>query len=75
MKGARFKVYQDDAKQWRWRLQSANGRILADSGEGYSRKWGAERAAERIFELMQTPFADWTPETYQEAARHSIKVH
>jgi uncharacterized protein YegP (UPF0339 family) len=29
-------VYYKDAKgEWRWRLVAANGRILADSGEGY----------------------------------------
>ena len=30
-------VYYKDAKgEWRWRLVAANGRIIADSGEGYS---------------------------------------
>jgi uncharacterized protein YegP (UPF0339 family) len=29
-------VYYKDAKgEWRWRLVAANGRIIADSGEGY----------------------------------------
>ncbi len=27
--------YQDANKQWRWRLKAANGRIIANSGEGY----------------------------------------
>jgi len=27
--------YQDTKGEWRWRLKAANGRILADSGEGY----------------------------------------
>lgn len=32
----RFEVYQDAAGEWRWRLRStANGRIMADSAEGY----------------------------------------
>lgn len=48
MRGATFKVYQDDAGQWRWRLQSVNGRILADSGEGYTRKASAARAVRKI---------------------------
>jgi uncharacterized protein YegP (UPF0339 family) len=29
---------QDNAKEWRWRLKAANGRTIADSGEGYSAK-------------------------------------
>ena len=29
-------VYYKDAKgEWRWRLKAANGRTIADSGEGY----------------------------------------
>jgi uncharacterized protein YegP (UPF0339 family) len=30
----KFQIYQDSAKEWRWRLKAAN--IIADSGEGYS---------------------------------------
>lgn len=32
------------ADGWRWRLQARNGRIVADSGEAYTRRTGAERA-------------------------------
>jgi uncharacterized protein YegP (UPF0339 family) len=28
--------YKDQKGEWRWRLKASNGRILADSGEGYS---------------------------------------
>jgi uncharacterized protein len=28
-------VYKDLAGEWRWRLKAVNGRIIADSGEGY----------------------------------------
>lgn len=31
----KFDIYQDNAGEWRWRLISTNGRIIADSGEGY----------------------------------------
>lgn len=41
----KFHVYQDSAGAWRWRLQARNGRVVADSAEGYSRRAGAERAA------------------------------
>ena len=30
-----FRVYRDRQGYWRWRLESANNRIIADSGEGY----------------------------------------
>lgn len=33
---ATFEVYEDDAGEWRWRLRTANGNVIADSAEGYS---------------------------------------
>lgn len=31
----KFTVYQDSNGGWRWRLRAKNGRIVADSAEGY----------------------------------------
>jgi uncharacterized protein YegP (UPF0339 family) len=31
-----FVVYKDTAGYYRWRLKAENGRIIADSGEGYN---------------------------------------
>lgn len=31
----KYKVYSDLNRQYRWRLIAANGRIIANSGEGY----------------------------------------
>lgn len=28
-------VYQDKGGEWRWRLKARNGRVIADSAEGY----------------------------------------
>lgn len=30
--------YRDEHKEWRWRAVAKNGRVIADSGEGYKRK-------------------------------------
>jgi len=30
-----YYYYQDNKGEWRWRLRASNGRIVADSGEGY----------------------------------------
>jgi uncharacterized protein YegP (UPF0339 family) len=30
-----YYYYKDAKGEWRWRLKASNGRILADSGEGY----------------------------------------
>lgn len=33
-----FFLYKDYTNQWRWRLKSSNGNIIADSGESYWNK-------------------------------------
>jgi uncharacterized protein YegP (UPF0339 family) len=45
-----FEVYRDGAGQWRWRLVHRNGNILADGGEGYTRRNDAKRAVDRVKE-------------------------
>lgn len=40
-----YEIYEDEAGEFRWRLVAANGRIVADSGEGYTRESDAHRAA------------------------------
>jgi len=44
----RFELFQDAAGEWRWRLVASNGKIIADSGEGYSSKQGAKRGIESV---------------------------
>ena len=41
-------VYQDKTGQYRWRMQHLNAHIIADSGEGYSTRSNAIRAARRL---------------------------
>ena len=36
----KFHVYKDTKGEWRWRLKAANGKVVADSAEGYSSKQG-----------------------------------
>lgn len=43
-----FEVYKDKGSEWRWRMIASNGRIVADSGEGYSSKSGARKAIENV---------------------------
>lgn len=54
---ARIEVYKDVACEWRWRMLSPNGRIIADGAEGYTRKNGAATAANRVIEFMRYPLA------------------
>jgi uncharacterized protein YegP (UPF0339 family) len=48
MSGGTFELYRDGAGEWRWRLVAANGNIIADSGEGYRSKQGAERGIDSV---------------------------
>lgn len=34
--------------EWYWRLVAGNGEIIATSGETFTRKWSAKRAAKRV---------------------------
>jgi len=45
---AGFEVYEDDAGEWRWRLIRQNGRIITDSGEGYTERNDATEAVKRV---------------------------
>ncbi|WP_265110099.1 YegP family protein [Halosolutus halophilus] len=51
---SRFEVYQDRAGEWRWRLVHWNGNILADSGEGYTSRSNAKRAARGVMRAVPT---------------------
>lgn len=35
---ARFTMYKDSRGEWRWRFRANNGKIIADSAEGYKEK-------------------------------------
>lgn len=52
MRFARFELYVDKAGESRWRFKASNGRVIADSGEGYSTRKKARTAARRTAELM-----------------------
>jgi uncharacterized protein YegP (UPF0339 family) len=36
--------YLDARRHWRWQIKAANGRTLADSGEGYINEIDCDRA-------------------------------
>ena len=49
----KIEIYKDDAGEWRWRMVARNGKIVADSGEGYRRRLGAVRAVLRLLEVVR----------------------
>jgi len=51
-RGAYFLVYLDLSGKWRWRFQSANGQILADSGESFPSRDNALRSIRNLTRLI-----------------------
>ena len=49
---ARWHVYEDASGEWRWRLVAGNGRIIADSGEGYVDRSGVVRAINIVKQVI-----------------------
>jgi uncharacterized protein YegP (UPF0339 family) len=47
-----FEIYRSTDKEFRWRFLATNGRVLADSGEGYAKRSAAIRAVDRIKALI-----------------------
>lgn len=55
MGSASFHVYKDNAGEWRWRLKAVNGRIIADSGEGYRDRGDCIHSIELVRSLNKAP--------------------
>ncbi len=53
MKFPKFRIYKDRKGDWRWSLVAANGKIIADSAEGYVSKRNATRAVEIAVDIAE----------------------
>ncbi len=53
-----FEIYKDSRGEWRWRLRSSNGNIIADSGEGYASRQGAEHGISLVQSAGSAPTRD-----------------
>lgn len=67
MRQPRFEVYPDAGGEWRWRLVARNGRIVAESGEGYKRRYPAVRAAYTVKGVARD--AAWFPRVFDSDPR------
>ena len=47
----KFQIYLDKNSEYRWRLRARNGKIVADSGEGYKKKASCKKAIWKIIDL------------------------
>ncbi len=44
----KFHIYKDSRNEYRWHLKAANGKVIADSGEGYSSKQACKDGIELV---------------------------
>lgn len=59
---AKFVIYKDTARQYRWRFKAANGNIIADSAEGYIGKESARNGIDFVkTNAKSAPVEDTTP--------------
>lgn len=49
-----FIFYKDKKHEYRWKILHKNGKILADSGEGYKTKSGIKKSADNIIKRINT---------------------
>lgn len=49
--------FADEAGQFRWRMRAANGEIVGDCGEGYTRAVERDAAMQRLVEAGKRGFA------------------
>lgn len=65
----KFILYKDAKGEWRWRLYSTNGRIVADSGEGYVDKRDCLRGIELVRSVgAGVPTIERTKATFSRSA-------
>jgi uncharacterized protein YegP (UPF0339 family) len=60
MKEYKFEIYKDAAEEWRFRIIAPNGRITADSGEGYRTKFFCIRNIKRLQKMLPTAWIEST---------------
>jgi len=53
-----FVVFKDLVGQWRWHLVAGNGRIIANSGEGYQNKQDCLHAISLVRGSVSAPQVD-----------------
>lgn len=59
-----FEMYKDEAGEYRWRFRAANGKIIADSAEGYKDR----RSCRHGMDLLRQGAADAPVEDRSEEA-------
>ena len=70
----RFETFQDRGEEYRWRLRSSNGQVIATSGQGYKDKRDRDSAIERIRKDAATKLKFESYEDNAKAYRWRLKA-
>lgn len=70
----RFETFQDRGKEYRWRLRSSNGQVIATSGQGYKDRRDRDSAIERIRKDAATKLKFESYEDNAKAYRWRLKA-
>lgn len=58
---SKFELFKDVRGEYRWRLRSGNGEIIASGGEGFKARAGAENGIEAVKrDAASAPIVDMT---------------
>jgi uncharacterized protein YegP (UPF0339 family) len=51
-----YYYYKDQKGEWRWQLVASNGRIVADSTEGYENESECKKDIQRVKDSADAPY-------------------
>jgi len=54
----RFKLYEDNLGQWRWKFVAKNGEVIAVSSESYAEKRDAKKSIQLVLDAGRAKAAD-----------------
>lgn len=66
----RFELYKDHDAEWRWRLRTQNGNVVADSAEGYRHREDCERGIAIVKGSADAPVVDMSAKIAGKIAGH-----
>jgi uncharacterized protein len=64
----RYEIYKDHTGDWRWRLRTQNGNVVAESGEGYRNRADCENGIRLTQNSAQAPVVDMSAKIAESGA-------
>lgn len=65
----RFEIFKGHDGDWRWRLRTTNGNVVADSAEGYGHRADCERGISIVKGCGEAPIVDMSARIAEAGSR------